>query len=214
MQPSPILEAWSYHCKRAETIDVPPDGCRDIIFVSDAVGRTTAHLFELARSNHRGRGVVGTSMRGLRLRPGTIIDTVGLHRWLTQTPLEPDMRLDEISAFLSTNASLDEALTVLATPDIKINNGAKFLGQTQRTLQRLVAKHTGQPPVFWRQLARARRTAKALFRAANVAEIAYTFGYADQAHLARDMQTWFGYRPSAIAANAQLHANLLAKAYC
>ncbi len=214
MQPSPILEVWSYRCKRNETIDVPPDGCRDIILISNAAGHTAARLFELARSNHRSNAVVGTTMRGLRLRPGTIIDTVGLHRWLAQTPLEPDMRLDEISTFLTTNPSLDEALTVLATPEVKINNCAKFLGQTQRTLQRLVAKHTGQTPVFWRQLARARLAAKALFRAANVAEIAYTFGYADQAHMARDMQTWFGYRPSAIATNAALHANLLAKAYC
>ena len=213
MQPSPILEAWSYHCKRAEAIDVPPDGCRDVILVSDAAGRTEARLFELARSNHRSNAVVGTTMRGLRLRPGTIIETTALHRWLAQTPLEPDMRLDEVSAFLTINASLDEALTALATPEIKIDNCAKFLGQTQRTLQRLVAKHTGQTPVFWRQLARARRAAKALFQAANFAELAYTFGYADQAHLARDMQTWFGYRPSAIAANAQLHANLLANGY-
>lgn len=81
---------------------------------------------------------------------------------------------------------------------IRIEDAARRLAISPRTLQRLAKKYVGLSPSA---LIRRRRLQEAADRArtdpaADLAQIAAELGYADHAHLAKDFQTSLGFTPS------------------
>jgi AraC-like DNA-binding protein len=87
------------------------------------------------------------------------------------------------------------------------------LGVSARSLERLLSGHTQRGPLWWRNLARARHCARALAGATPLAELAADHGYADQAHMTRDLRRWFGATPTRLRAMPALIATLAAPAY-
>ena len=81
------------------------------------------------------------------------------------------------------------------------------LGVSERSLERLLTQRTQRGPRFWRNLARALAGGKPL------AQLAADHGYADQAHMARDLLRWFGATPTRLRAMPAFLATLRAPAY-
>lgn len=115
---------------------------------------------------------------------------------------------DHVSTALQAIAVADE------TSDVPLEKIAIDLGVSLRTLQRLLGGATGQSPRWWRRLARARRAAARIADdtadkvVANLSEIALRAGYADQAHLTRELKSWFGSTPTALLHSTSLLAQL------
>jgi AraC-like DNA-binding protein len=81
---------------------------------------------------------------------------------------------------------------------IHLDDVAAQLLVSSRTLQRMAKKYVGVGPAA---LIRRRRLQEAADHArthpeVDLAEVAATFGYADQAHLANDFQQFLGFTPS------------------
>jgi AraC-like DNA-binding protein len=80
-------------------------------------------------------------------------------------------------------------------------------GIGERQLRRRIRQQTGKPPNFWRQLYRARVAARNIVSGASpLAIVANDSGYADQAHLSREMRRWFGLSPSLLRATPEQFA--------
>lgn len=108
---------------------------------------------------------------------------------------------------------LDEALSCIASGVTNVQQASNNLGVSVRTLQRLL-KSTGQPPLFWLRLARARNAARALFNNdSSDADIAHQFGFADQAHLSREIKYWFRLTPHKLKAESGIFQQLQSPAY-
>lgn len=92
------------------------------------------------------------------------------------------------------------ALAALAS-GVGVSHAADAVGVTERTLRRDVVRATGLPPGLYARVARFHR-AIPLLRASgrgDLARIAYEVGYADQAHLSRDVREFSGLTPSALS---------------
>ncbi|WP_263120547.1 helix-turn-helix domain-containing protein [Cellulomonas sp. RIT-PI-Y] len=87
---------------------------------------------------------------------------------------------------------IDSDPTVLRVDDL-----AARLGRSERSVQRLAARHVGLPPLA---MIRRRRLQEAAARlrtdpAVSLAELAAALGYSDQAHLTADFRTVLGLTP-------------------
>ncbi|MFK7965955.1 MAG: helix-turn-helix domain-containing protein [Burkholderiaceae bacterium] len=152
-------------------------------------------------------------MIGLRLKPGSIFNTTTLDSWLTSHDVTDLLTGDQIDEFCQVPASLTEALHCLASGERSINSVAKALAVSTRTLQREVGSRTGKSPHFWFALARVRRACRALPQFDRLADAAISFGFADQAHMSREMKRWLGVSPSAITSQSDIFEQLLQPGY-
>ena len=211
--PETALELWCFAAREAMAVEVPPDGCRDLIvvaprgrapacFVSSLAGTTEAHVF-----------APGDRAMGVRLRPGAQFDERAL-----PALLQAHGRFDEgdllaaVGAAARLDARVGEALDCLReAPSLPVAQAR--LGVSARSLERLLSGHTQRGPLWWRNLARARHCARALTGATPLAELAVDHGYADQAHMTRDLRRWFGVTPTRLRATPALIATLAAPAY-
>lgn len=134
----------------------------------------------------------GTELTGYRLRPGlnfcpSIVET--------ENPSK-----EQLEALIESEASADrdiiEIIEALTQPLATIESVSKQQGVTTRTLQRRFQSSSLPTPDYWRLLGRARRATHALPCRVSLAEIAYEYGYSDQAHMTRELVRWFGLTPS------------------
>jgi AraC-like DNA-binding protein len=196
---------------------IVPDGCMDLIFSPSrgllAVGpNTTAFLAPL-------RG--DEAIVGVRLHPGAAPPLFGVQAPALLDAREPAHRLwgddarrleDQLGqaesaterarllvAFLSSRAT--------AEPDPLVRAAARRLGSkrvaavaeelavSERHLRRLVSAHVGYGPKLLARVLRLRRALGALRAGADLAEIAFDAGYADQAHFSNDCRELAGVPP-------------------
>jgi AraC-like DNA-binding protein len=68
-------------------------------------------------------------------------------------------------------------------------------GMSMRSIQRRVSHATGLTAKRIRQIVRARAAAERLQRGESILEVTHELGYADQAHLTRDLKRLTGYTP-------------------
>lgn len=209
-----LLCLWRLDCDRAASLPIFPDGCLDVILHWDGEGRRVGLLTGMdlkARAEHLHPGMV---FLGARLAPG--VDARGLlepglglgechhdlrtsggpasQRWLEKALVEPD-----------SNVLLEHLDTCLKAPDDGVRAALQQAaeggpgGLSTRTLHRHVIRATGTNPRTWRALARVRRAGLALLESDEaLAEIAEAQGYADQAHLTRDLVRRLGLTPGAL----------------
>lgn len=178
-----------------------PDGCRDLIRIA-VPGRRPVFII-----SHLGEGCewvsheAGTTFHGYRLKPGALIQERPLLAQANQTPeADHGCVMDWLDTHSQTSHLVEEALAALAQDRMPAD------ASTQRRLERLLKKATGRPPMFWRGLARARQAARLLTGDGTLAALAADAGYADQAHLTREMRRWFGVTPKALRDDAALLA--------
>ena len=208
-----VLDLWQHYQSTTSTVDIPPDGCRDIIVALPRSGPGAWTLFPLADATERKVVEAGTTLMGARLRPGALLDADAFLGLARESPSSPDGLLSRLEAFVTVDGDVDEALALLAQPGAPVERCARSAGVSERSFQRLVLGGTGRSPVFWRQLARARRAARSLFNTPDIPAAAYENGFSDQAHLTREMRRWFGNTPANIRHDTQLHAALSESGY-
>lgn len=200
-----VLTAWTFRAVRSAEAPVLPDGCRDVIVATRGASRRW-FTAELAAGAYAVGIEAGTTLLGLRLRPGARIRHDALRRFMEGR--DPTALLDHevLPEFVDFSGGIAEILECLATPDRGLPSYARALGVTPRTLQRTVRAATSEPPSFWSQLARVRRTARALVPGAALAELADEHGYADQSHMTREIARWMGVTPKRFAADPHRRA--------
>jgi len=203
---------------------VLPDACADVIVSAD--GQAT--VVGPATSAQLARLPGGERLRGLRFRTAAIGAALGLPArevrdlrvplgdlfgageaariadqvWRGELPafLDPrDLRVDR---------RVEHALSGLGgTVPSGVADVAAGLGLSERQLRRLVLAHTGLEPRMVRRVARFQRFLTLADRAAScglpdgtLAGLAARSGYADQAHLSREVRSLSGLPPSALLA--------------
>lgn len=208
-----LLDVWQFKSRSPSHSVILPDGCRDLIyketrgeapkwfvspFYDGAATVTTPH---------------STSMIGYRLRPGVNIDELALLRELGELdPHSVDVE-DVLNSFVSIAPFTEDALSGLAEIDANSGSLACRLGVSQRTLQRRLLFSTGKRPLYWVRLARVRRAARLLNQERSISSVAYYVGYADQSHLTREFQHWFGTTPKAFMAQSDLATSINSAGY-
>jgi len=194
--PEVALDLWRFTATQPTSVQVPPDGCRDLIVVVPRAGAPACFVSALADASATPEFDAGDRAVGVRLRPGAQFDEAAL-----LAPLRDGGRIDDgdllgaIGAAVQLDARVQEALDCLQeAPPLRLARAR--LGVSERSLERLLAQRTQRGPLYWRNLARGRRCARALAGGQPLADLAAEHGYADQAHMARELQRWFGATPT------------------
>jgi AraC-like DNA-binding protein len=202
--PEPALELWRFTARDAMTVQVPPDGCRDLIVITPRAGAPACLVSPLSESNETHGFAPGDQAMGVRLRPGVQLDERAVLALLQGHDRFDDVDLlAAVAAATRLDARVDEALASLCeAPSLPIAQAR--LGVSARSLERLLAGRTRRSPLWWRSLARARRCARALAGEAPLATLAADHGYADQAHMTRDLRRWFGHAPARLRAMPEM----------
>lgn len=219
MQNAVILRHWRSVARNRAGHMVLPDGCRDLIIRQRPGKRPEWFVSHLGDATSQVALVPGLSHRGFRLRPGVRIDHSGLlasmHEDLDDTDID-----ERLHHYVTALPQVSEALAALCAgsgPGGGVARVAARLGVKGRTLQRLLARETGRAPVFWMRLARVRRCAAQIGQAGSqplsLAELAYDRGFADQAHMTRELRHWLGVTPRQIRLDPDWTARHLGLGY-
>ena len=211
--PEVALDLWRFAARERTTVRVAPDGCRDLIVVVPRVGAPVSFVSALADATEAPQFDAGDRAVGVRLRPGAQVDESALRALLRDGERSDDGDLlAALGAAVTLDARVREALDCLqeAPP---LSSAHRRLGVSERSLERLLAQRTQRGPLFWRNLARVRRCARALAGAEPLAQLAAAQGYADQAHMTRDLRRWFGATPTQLREMPAFLATLAAPAY-
>ncbi len=183
---------------------VLPDGCRDILIRLTPQGQASVTLTDWDFGPRPVRLEAGTRVTGHRLRPGVSVPpsllavlTADLHRTGT----------------CAVEQALADQARFLPDLDGLLPGGDRLRARTdrsKRTVQRRFLALGLPPPGIWRQLGRARHTARLLGTEPHIplADLAGLCGYSDQAHMTRDLTRWFGSSPAALRQNAAMLAVL------
>ena len=211
--PDSALELWRFTAQERTTVHVAPDGCRDLIVVVPHAGAPSCFISALADTMETPSFSAGDRALGVRLRPGAQVDERSLAALLRggERSDAADL-LCAVGAAVALDPRVREALDCLQEAPA-LSTARRRLGVSERSLERLLSERTQRAPLFWRNLARARRCARALAGAEPLAQLAAAHGYADQAHLTRDLRRWFGATPTALRATPAFLAMLAAPAY-
>jgi len=194
--PEPALALWRFTAQEPATVHVPPDGCRDLIVIAPAAGPPVCLVSALSQASETHAFAPGDRATGVRLRPGARFDERALLALArAREGGDDDDLLEAVGAATRLDARVDEALACLRdAPSLPLAQAR--LGVSARSLERLLSPRTGRGPLWWRSLARARRCARGLAGATPLAALAADHGYADQAHMTRDLRRWFGHAPT------------------
>ena len=190
---------------------VLPDGCRDVIIRLTPGAAPVVFVTGLDQSAYQVELNPGEFLFGVRLAPGANIDERCLLPARTRD-IDPEQMLGRaFDAATAPKVGVAEALSLFASSPCSIVVAARTFGVSERTLRRTVTRATGWPPSRWLALARARRCARALvFDKHPLAEVAVDAGYSDQAHMTRDMASWFRMTPRQVRDSGNVR-NLLSQ---
>ncbi len=197
-QPTALLEAWRHTSPAVSSTLVVPDGCRDLIAI-EIPGQPARWLVSpLADSGYTVESVAGATYTGYRLRPGVRIDEDAMLRLARAgDPADVQRAHALIEALAQVDSATTEALGALATLP-NVSSAARALGVSERSLERLLRHGTGRTPVYWKRLARLRRSAQSLSPEVPLAELAVDHGFSDQAHMTREFRQWLGTTPARV----------------
>ena len=200
-QPPVLLEHWKFDAIQRGITTVLPDGCRDLIIWRGKGARPQCFVTDLATGCDQVPVSAGDHFNGFRLHPGVRIDVDGLLASL-EDGLDDVVIKERLHDYATPLPQVSEALACLASGVSSVADAAAMLGVRLRSLQRLLKRETGQAPIFWLRLARARQAVARLGHAGALADLAYSCGYADQAHMTREFRHWFGTTPHHVRADA------------
>ncbi len=194
--PDVALDLWRFTAAQPITVQVPPDGCRDLIVVVPRAGAPACFVSALADTTETPGFDAGDRAVGVRLRPGAQFNEGELLALMRHGErIDDSDLLAAIGMAVRVDSRVQEALDCLQEAT-RLKVAQARLGVSERTLERLLAQHTQRRPLYWHRLARARRCGRALAGAEPLAQLAADHGYADQAHMTRDLQRWFGAPPA------------------
>lgn len=197
--PAGLACLWTRESAEPYVARVVPDGCTDIIWVPD-----TDHLFVAGPDTQpHPTTITPGRMFGVRFPPGTGPSVFGVPAHALRdlrvplTELVPGVRLstpDEIVAFAVDRLRPDPAVHAVASALRRspVSTVAWDLGLSSRQLHRRCLDAFGYGPKMLQRVLRFDR-AVALARAGKpFASVAAESGYADQAHLSREVREFAG----------------------
>ncbi|MEM8808811.1 MAG: helix-turn-helix domain-containing protein [Cyanobacteria bacterium P01_G01_bin.38] len=212
-----VLETWQFTTTGSCSAIVIPDGCRDIIMSVSPDGSRAWKITNLDTQMRKVYLDQGVRLVGMRLRPGTQIAESQLIRSMSGLMTAGEQDVQAVEGWLNDcchlSGAIAESLECLRSRPKSVTQAAKWLGVTPRTLQRLLISQTGRTPSFWLQLARARQAARSLQGSVPHADIAALHGYADQAHMSRDIKRWFGLSPRGLTRDTEQFERLADSGY-
>jgi AraC-like DNA-binding protein len=211
--PVGALELWQFDAVQRTSVEVFPDGCRDLIVAQSLHAALHCFVTGVADRVEAPQIEGGQRLIGVRLQPGAQFDAAVLIGQLQRArDMDAGKLLEAIGAVVRVDPVVTEALQALAAP-ARLDVVTRGLGASERSLQRLLMSRTGRTPMFWRSLARARRCARALSQRVALADLALASGYTDQSHMTRDMQRWFGASPTQLRRESARFAALGSSGY-
>jgi AraC-like DNA-binding protein len=207
-------------------VRIPPDGCVDLIVRVEA-GVVTPYVYGPTDAYDDVTLPVGILIAGVRFRAGVgplALDVRGaelagrsialddiapraarLLRDVEPTPAGLRARLDDVAAMLAAAARphreherAARAVAAIAGGAERVSTIARDLGASERTLHRDFLLAVGLAPKVFARVARARRAAEALAAGAPPGDTAFACGYADQAHLTRELVALHGITPARV----------------
>jgi Helix-turn-helix domain len=182
------------------------DACWDMVFIRSEHG-PRALLSGPSSTTQPVPYRAGNRNVGIKFRPGTFLTHVPATAMVDTTealPMPTDASFvlagqewpmptfetaDEFIAELEGRGLLSDDPVVMAALRREPVDGSV------RSVQRHVSSATGLTAVRIRQIERARDAADRLQHGASILDVAHDLGYADQAHLTRDLKRLTGYTP-------------------
>ncbi len=130
---------------------------------------------------------------------------------VTAAPELRDLSEDEVRpAGTRRSGELDprlvQALNALVDNHVSLPSLAAKVGVSPQRLRALARSQLGMPLARWRVWTRLRRAAEALQNGQSLADAAITAGFADQAHLTRQMREMMGVTPAAVLPILRSHS--------
>lgn len=193
---SPILTRWHYHATDFYEGQVYPDGCQDVILRYSKNAAPVWTVTAIDATAWPFRSVPNEHFVGFRLRPGTVVQPHALLAQVQAPPFDERTIRTAILEHSTIDPDVQEALHHLSRTATTVDAAARSGGVSVRTLQRKLTATLGKPPTFWLALARVRKAARQLTTHKPLAAIAHDCGFADQAHLHREMRRWYGHTPT------------------
>jgi len=193
-----LLAVWNAESRSDTNAIIVPDGCRDLIFTSTVVERGKCFVSPLFDQAKVISVKAGSHMIGFRMKPGVHIEEKALLASMPNNVADLSEISHRLYDFTRRKHSVEDALDCLASDIGSIANAAKQIGVSQRSLQRLLIRETGRPPIYWMMLARMRRASRMMLEPIPLIEIADMNGYADQSHMNREFKRWLNITPSVL----------------
>jgi AraC-like DNA-binding protein len=220
--PHPLVRCW-WEQRIEDGVDgylqrVLPDACADLIVSADGNAIVVGPAMSAALPYLRG----GERLRGLRIRTAAIGTALRLPAYELrdiQVPLRdlfPAAEAERITEgirraehpFLLLDPGprdlrVEHALGLLGRGASRVADVAGHVGMSERHLRRLLLAHTGLEPRMLQRVARFQRFLTLADRdraQRSLADLAAHAGYADQAHLSRDVHALSALTPSALLA--------------
>ena len=197
---------WRTHDTSDGTYLAAADACWDMIFIRSVHGNRvllSGPSSKITPVPYR----AGNRNVGIRFHRGTFLTHVPASAMLDTTeslpmPDDETFLLAELEFALPTFDAVDDFVADLERLDLLSDDPvaiAALRGQapatSQRSVQRHVASATGLSATRIRQIVRARTAAERLMQGEPILDVAHNLGYADQAHLTRDVKRLTGYTP-------------------
>ena len=190
---------------------VLPDGCADLLLfesgVREVVGLSDLVATPFLPANTLLRGIrfrpeavgaaFGVDAAALRNRTVALADVVG-SRHTRRLADEP--RIDAWIRSVELDRRAVAAVRLLAG-GVRVEDVSARIGLSVRQLQRIVLAEVGVGPKTFQRIARLNRFLADAQRGDGLARAAFAAGYADQAHMTREVRRLSGRTPAALLAS-------------
>ena len=197
---------WRTHDTSDGTYLAAADACWDMVFIRSVHGNRallSGPSSTITPVPYR----AGNRNVGIRFHRGTYLTHVPASAMVDTTeslpmPGDETFLLAGLEFPLPTYDTVDEFIADLERLDLLNDDPVAMAalrgdepGTSTRSVQRHVATSTGLSANRIRQIVRARQAAERLMLGDPILDVAHDLGYADQAHLTRDVKRLTGYTP-------------------
>jgi AraC-like DNA-binding protein len=197
---------WRTHDTSDGTYLAAADACWDMIFIRSVHGNRallSGPSSKITPVPYR----AGNHNLGIRFHRGTFLTHVRTSAMVDTTealpmPTSESFLLAGEEWSMPTFETADEFIAQLERRELLSDDPIVMAalrddetGMSLRSIQRRVSHATGLTAKRIRQIVRARAAAERLQRGESILDVTYDLGYADQAHLTRDLKRLTGYTP-------------------
>ena len=200
---------WEQRVSQDRVQRVVPDGCADLLSFDDGT------LFVVGVADEVALPVLGAGTRvlGIRLLPHAVGAAFGVpasvlrNRTIPADAVLGARRARHLSdpegrdawiRSIAPDRRVERAVELLATRPVTV--AADRLGVTPRQLRRVLGEEVGLAPKVYQRVLRFRRFLRLAEAGSGLAAAAAGAGYADQAHLTRDVKELSGLTPAQLMA--------------
>lgn len=201
-----IAAAWSSNVAAPRNELVAADGCFDLIVRIDGAARRTAFVYEPVTAAHEVPLDVGDRWFGVRVRPGhgaaLLEHRHELLRLAERSTAVDDAALAQLEALATGAVEITRPPAVVSdfvevarasAGDLRLTSPST--SSRERELQRAARRWLGLTPKAFLRIERAWAARHAIRSGRPLATIAAELGYADQAHLTREIGRILGVTP-------------------